>query len=161
MTINSLRGLIGEFGLTLSKGKHKMLQEIGLTLEVLESQLPPYLIASYRNQLAHIKALTDLIETIEKELTAHIKANENIKRLLKIPGVGPLTATAAIAVMGDPKAFKSGREFCAYLGLVPKQTGTGGKVNLGKISKRGDTRLRTLLVQGARAATLLTKESKP
>ena len=81
------------------------------------------------------------------------------KAIADIPGVGLLTATAAVATMGDPKAFKSGREFAAWLGLVPRQTGTGGKTKLLGISKRGDTYLRTLLMHGARS--VLTHAKHP
>lgn len=78
-----------------------------------------------------------------------------------IPGVGPLIATAAVATMGEASAFKSGREFAAYVGLVPKQSGSVGKVRLLGISKRGDTYLRTLFIHGARTAALLVKELGP
>ena len=74
-----------------------------------------------------------------------------MRRLMEIPGVGLLTATAAVATIGEAKAFKSGREFAAFLGLVPRQSGTGGRVKLLGISKRGDVYLRTLLIHGARA----------
>lgn len=81
--------------------------------------------------------------------------------LTNIPGVGPLIATAVVATMGEASAFKSGREFAAYVGLMPRQTGSGGKIRLLRISKRGDTYLRTLFIHGARAAALLTKEPGP
>ncbi|WP_150811671.1 transposase, partial [Pandoraea sputorum] len=77
------------------------------------------------------------------------------------PGVGLLTATAAVATMGDAKVFRSGREFAAYIGLVPKQSGSGGKVNLLSISKRGHTYLRTLLIHGARSVLAHAKETGP
>ena len=76
----------------------------------------------------------------------------------EIPGIGRLTATALVATIGDARAFKSGREFAAFLGLVPRQQGTGGKVRLGSISKRGDTYLRTMLIHGARSVTFGAKE---
>ncbi|WP_258147789.1 transposase, partial [Escherichia coli] len=102
-----------------------------------------------------------LIEDIEKQLTSVARQNETCKRLLDISGVGPLIATAAVATMGEASAFKSGREFAAYVGLVPKQTGSGGKVRLLGISKRGDTYLRTLFIHGARAVALVAKEPGP
>lgn len=80
---------------------------------------------------------------------------------MEIPGVGLLTATAAVATIGDAKAFKSGRELAAYLGLVPRQSGTGGRVKLMGISKRGDVYLRTLLIHGARAVITHQKEREP
>nr|WP_230950132.1 transposase [Burkholderia cepacia] len=82
-------------------------------------------------------------------------------RIVAIPGIGLLTATAAVATMGDAKVFRSGREFAAYIGLVPKQSGSGGKVNLQGISKRGDTYLRTLLTHGARSVLANAKDLDP
>lgn len=84
-----------------------------------------------------------------------------MKAISEIPGVGLLTATAAVAMMGDAKAFRSGREFAAWAGLVPEQTGSGGKVNLHGISKRGDTYLRTLLIHGARSVLTHAKDPGP
>ncbi|MDH6147221.1 transposase [Paraburkholderia sp. WSM4179] len=79
------------------------------------------------------------------------------QKIASIPGIGPLTATALVATIGNPAAFKSGRELAAYLGLVPRQTGTGGKVRLGGISKQGDNYIRTLLIHGARAVLFKSK----
>lgn len=84
-----------------------------------------------------------------------------MKAISEIPGVGLLTATAAVAMMGDAKAFRSGREFAAWAGLVPKQTGSGGKVKLHGISKRGDTYLRTLLIHGARSVLINARDPSP
>ena len=87
-----------------------------------------------------------------------MKQDSAVKAIAEIPGVGLLTATAAVATLGDANAFRSGREFAAWIGLVPRQTGSGGKVSLHGISKRGDTHLRTLLVHGARSVLRLQKE---
>jgi len=103
--------------------------------------------------------LDEQIAQIEQRLQAWMKQDPASKTIAQIPGVGLLTATAAVATMGDAKAFKSGREFAAWLGLVPGQTGTGGRVRLLGISKRGDTYLRTLLIHGARA--VLTHSKQP
>ena len=91
--------------------------------------------------------MSEDMRTIEKRLGLQLKADPQMQRIAQIPGVGLLTATGAIATMGEASAFKSGREFCAWLGLVPKQTGSGGKVRLGGISKRGDTYLIQFLIQ--------------
>lgn len=88
-------------------------------------------------------------------------AGQGVKSISEIPGVGVLTATAAVATMGDPRSFRSGREFAAWIGLVPKQTGSGGKVTLLGISRRGDTYLRTLLIHGARSVLTHTREPGP
>src|SRR5581483_7946654 len=101
--------------------------------------------------LKRIEALERDIVDIEKKLVAWKKEDESARRLMDIPGVGLLTATAAVAMLGDAKAFKNGREFAAFVGLVPRQSGTGGRVKLLGISKRGDAYLRTLLIHGARA----------
>ena len=104
-----------------------------------------------------VLALHRMREQLVKFRTAQI--NGLRERIAAIPGVGLLSATAAVATMGDAKAFKSGREFAAWLGLVPRQTGTGGRVRLLGISKRGDKYLRTLLIHGARA--VLTHSKSP
>ena len=91
------------------------------------------------------------IGEIERRLKLWHRDNAASRRIAEIPGVGVLSATAAVAAMGDPSAFKSGREFAAWLGLVPRHEGTGGRVRMLGISKRGDTYLRTLLIHGARS----------
>jgi transposase len=161
MQTNALRGLLYEFGATFAKGKRAMFSEIETTFETLVDTLPQVVVDSLREQVARIKKLDEDMLTIEKRLKLQLKQDLQMQRIAKIPGVGLLTATAAIATMGDASAFKSGREFCAWLGLVPTQKGTGGKVKLGGISKRGDTYLRTLLVHGARSVLNATKTPSP
>ena len=161
MQTNALRGLLYEFGATFAQGRKAMFKDVEQTLEDLSAQLPQMVRDSLREQVARIKAIGEDILTIEKRLGLQLKADPHMQRIAQIPGVGLLTATAAIATMGEASAFKSGREFCAWLGLVPKQTGTGGKVRLGGISKRGDTYLRTLLIHGARSVLSHAKEPGP
>jgi len=151
MQTNALRGLLYEFGATFAQGRKALFKDIERTLEDLSEQLPQMVRDSLREQVARIKAMSEDMQAIEKRLAVQLKADPQMQRVAQIPGVGLLTATAAIATMGQASAFKSGREFCAWLGLVPKQTGSGGKVRLGGISKRGDTYLRTLLIHGARS----------
>lgn len=127
----------------------------------LSAQLPQMVRDSLREQVARIKAMSEGMLAIEKRLGLQLKADPQMQRIAQIPGVGLLAATGDIATMGEASAFKSGREFCAWLGLVPKQTGSGGKVRLGGISKRGDTYLRTLLIHGARSVLAHAKESGP
>jgi transposase len=119
--------------------------------------LPAILIDTLREQYARLGALDQQVNDIERRLRQWHNRDEASRRIGEIPGVGLLTATAAIATMGDAKAFGSGREFAAWLGLVPRQTGTGGRIRLLGISKRGDTYLRTLLIHGARAVLTHTK----
>lgn len=163
MQTNALRGLLYEFGATFGRGKNALFSEIEAALETLlaKNSLPQYVADSLREQVGRIKALDQDIKSIEQRLQERLKSNAQMKRIAHIPGVGLLTATAAIATMGEASAFKSGREFCAWLGLVPRQSGTGGKVKLLGISKRGDTYLRTLLIHVARSVLSHSKEPVP
>jgi transposase len=158
MQTNALRGLLYEFGATFAKGRKALFKDVAQALDGLAAQLPQMVRDSLQSQVERIKAMDEEMLAIEKRLGLQLKADPNMKRIAQIPGVGLLTATAAIATMGEASAFKCGREFCAWLGLVPKQTGTGGKVRLGSISKRGDTYLRTLLIHGARSVLAHAKE---
>ena len=161
MQTNALRGLLYEFGATFAQGRKALFKDMERTLEELSAHLPRTLTDSLREQLERIQALSQDIQLIEKRLGLQLKEDAQMRRIARIPGVGLLTATAAIATMGEARAFKSGREFCAWLGLVPKQTGSGGKVRLGGISKRGDTYMRTLLIHGARSVLSHAKEPGP
>lgn len=161
MQTNALRGLLYEFGATFAKGRKAVFADIEATLESLAEQLPQMVRDSLGEQVERIKAITQDMQAIEKRLALHLKGDPAMQRVAQIPGVGLLTATAAIATMGDASAFKSGREFCAWLGLVPTQSGSGGKVRLGQISKRGDTYLRTLLIHGARSVLAHAKQPGP
>lgn len=161
MQTNALRGLLYEFGATFAKGKNALLKEVEATLDGLADTLPQMVADSLREQVLRIKAIEVDMQAIEKRLQLQLGQDPQMQRIAQIPGVGLLTATAAIATMGEARAFSSGREFCAWLGLVPKQTGTGGKVKLQGISKRGDAYLRTLLIHGARSVISHTKQPGP
>ena len=161
MQSNALRGLLYEFGATFARGKNALVGEIEAALEVLTGDIPQYVADSLREQVQRIKDLVKDIKAVEARLAQRLRDDEDMQRVAQIPGVGLLTATAAIATMGQASAFKSGREFCAWLGLVPRQSGTGGKVKLLEISKRGDTYLRTLLIHGARSVLTHAKEPGP
>lgn len=161
MQTNALRGLLYEFGATFAQGRKALFKDMERTLEELSAHLPRTLTDSLREQLERIQALSQDIQLIEKRLGLQLKEDAQMRRIARIPGVGLLTATAAIATMGQASAFKSGREFCAWLGLVPKQTGSGGRVRLGGISRRGDTYLRTLLIHGARSVLSHAKQPGP
>jgi transposase len=161
MQASALRGLLYEFGAVFARGNRALLGELEPALERLSAQLPQMVADSLREQLMRIKALEQDIVCIGQRLALQLRADPQMRRIAQIPGVGVLSATAAIATMGQASAFKSGREFCAWLGLVPKQNGTGGKVRLGAISKRGDTYLRTLLIHGARSVLAHAKQPGP
>ena len=117
-------------------------------------------IDTLREQWARVARLDEEIGEIERRLALWHRSNTACRRIAEIPGVGVLTATAAVAAMGDPAAFRSGREFAAWLGLVPRHSGTGGRVRVLGISKRGDRYLRTLLIHGARSV-LTNRKSLP
>ncbi|WP_105132018.1 IS110 family transposase [Burkholderia sp. BE12] len=161
MQINGLRGLLTEYGEVMGKGRAALDKAIPSVLERLVDRLPAILIDTLREQWNGLAELDKQIAGIERRLQMWMKEDKACKAIAAIPGVGLLTATAAVATMGDVKTFRSGREFAAWIGLVPKQTGSGGKVQLLGISKRGDTYLRKLLIHGARAVLCLTKEPEP
>ena len=149
--INGLRGLLTEYGEVMPQGRAGVRKGIAETLARLADRLPAMVIDTLREQWSRIEKLDGEVAGIEQRIRLWLKGSEACTRIAEIPGVGLLTATAAVATMGDAKAFKSGREFAAFVGLVPRQTGTGGRTKLLGISKRGDTYLRTLLIHGARS----------
>jgi transposase len=161
MQTNALRGLLYEFGATFATGRKALFKDVEQALDDLADKLPQMVRDSLREQVQRIKVLSQDMQAIERRLALQLKADPQMQRIAQIPGVGVLTATAAIATMGQVNAFKSGREFCAWLGLVPTQTGSGGKVRLGNISKRGDTYMRTLLIHGARSVLSHAKDPGP
>jgi transposase len=161
MQVNQLRGLLYEFGADLPAGRQKGMERVPAELAKLEPTLPTMVIETIRSQLQRLAGLDRDIAEIEKKLSAWKKEDVASKKLMQIPGVGLLTATAAVATIGEAKAFKSGREFAAFVGLVPRQSGTGGQVKLLGISKRGSVYLRTLLIHGARAVITHQKEHGP
>jgi transposase len=161
MQIQQLRGLLYEFGADLPQGRQAGMERIPAELAKLEGVLPRMAVEAVEQQIKRIEGFDKDIAELEKKLSVWKKENATIKRLMAIPGVGLLTATAAVAMIGNAKAFKNGREFAAYVGLVPRQSGTGGRVKLLGISKRGDTYLRTLLIHGARSVIQHAKEPGP
>ena len=153
MQTNALRGLLYEFGIVLPEGHNKLLQSIQgeLAKAQQENRLCDVVVLSVQEQLTRINAMQDDIDRLDKRLAAMVRQNQHMLAVQSIPGIGPLTATALVATAADLSTFKSGRQFAAWLGLTPRQLGTGGKTQQLGISKRGDTYLRTLLVHGARA----------
>lgn len=158
MQVNQLRGLLYEFGATFRSGRVAGLKEIQARTAELESTLPGTLMICLQEQLARIDRLQQDIDQIEARIAVWQKQDQACRAIADVPGIGKLTATALVATIGDAKTFKSGREFAAFLGLVPRQNGTGGKVRMGSISKRGDPYLRTLLIHGARSVMYHSKE---
>ena len=157
--INGLRGLLAEYGEVMPQGRAGIVRGIAAALERVSERLPAMVVETLREQWARVIRLDEEIGEMERRLALWHKNNAASRRIAAIPGVGVLSATAAVAAMGDPGAFKSGREFAAWLGLVPRHIGTGGRVRMLGISKRGDSYLRTLLIHGARS--VLTNAKAP
>ena len=149
---NQIRGLLAEFGLVIPKGIYHLPKQIPQLLEA--SELPETFRNLIDGLLAHFRELDRQVAELEAKIKAWHRNSEASRRLEKIPGIGPLGASALVASIGDAKSFKNGRQLAAWLGLVPRQHSTGGKPTLLGISKRGDVYLRTLLIHGARSAIL-------
>ncbi|MBE1273800.1 IS110 family transposase [Enterovibrio baiacu] len=150
--INRIRALLAEFGIVFPTGRAAIHREVPLILEAAENGLPDIARAVLADCFEHLQTLNQRINEAEQSFDLVVKASPNAMRIMKVRGIGPQTATAIIATIGKGEQFDSGRDFAAWLGLVPKQYSTGGKPRLGRITKHGDKYLRTLLVHGARAA---------
>jgi transposase len=159
MQTNALRGLLYEFGEVLPEGYSALAKALPAALASVAERLPAMLIDSLREQWARVQMINTEITTIERRLASALRASEPCRQIAAIPGVGLLTATAAVAALGEPNSFASGREFAAWLGLVPRQSGTGGRIRQLGLSKRGDSYLRTLLIHGARSVMVRGKHS--
>jgi transposase len=151
MQTNELRGLLYEFGVVLPEGHAALLKALPVAMCEAKLRLHAMLMDSLDEQVRRIQQLQADIDLIEHRLSQQMRELPACKAIAQIPGIGLLTATAVVASMGTPSAFKDGREFAAWVGLVPRQTGTGGRVRQLGISKRGDVYLRTLLMHGARS----------
>ena len=147
---NQIRGLLQEEGIVLPQGIGHIHQDLPRLLTNDDGMLSEFSKNLFAELLAEIHMWDQKIKEIEKNLEQMAKADANCLRLLKIPGVGLLTATAVVAHMGSAKQFKNGRQFAACLGLTPREYSSGGKQKLLGISKRGNTYIRKLLIQGAR-----------
>ena len=145
--INRLRGLMAEFGVVLPLGPVTVRRQAASAAEALP-ELARQAVADLLEQL-HL--LDGRIEAYDREIEAQAKLCEPARRLMQIRGIGATTALAIVASVGNAREFKNGRQFAAWIGLVPSQYSSGGKSRLGHISKRGDAYLRNLLVQGARS----------
>ena len=150
-TVNSLRGLLYEFGVVLRGGRQAGLKALAVQRAAIDAQLPATMRLLVDAQLQTLAQISQRIDQLEREIAALQEQLKGARELDRVPGIGPLGSTALAATLGDGRAWRSGREFSASIGLVPAHAGTGGKVRLGHISKRGDPYLRTLLIHGARA----------
>jgi transposase len=151
MMLNAIRGHLAELGIISAKGRNGTTELLEVIASAQDDRIPAAARLSL-DALAHQYAnITAEIRAIEKHIHAWHRSCEESRRLEEVPGIGPIVATALIAEVGDWKAFSSGRNLAAWIGLVPKQHSTGGKERLGGISKQGNRYLRWLLVTGAMA----------
>ena len=159
MLMNSLRGLMAEFGIVVAKGP----QHVGKLVTILgdreDERIPGPMRAGLESLVESLCGLGQQIAVVEGRILTWGRGNETCRHLKTVPGYGPILSSAMAAIVVNPGAFASGRDFSASLGLVPRQEGTGGKLRLGPISKRGNGYLRRLLVNGA-MSVLNSKRAK-
>jgi len=155
--INQLRGLLAEFGLILPLGVHQFEKQLPLALADPKNGLPDLCRQLFNRLFDHFRELHRHVKELETQIQAWHREDSASRRLQAIPGIGPITASALVASIGNANAFKNGRQLAAWLGLVPRQNSSGGKDQLLGISKRGDTYLRTLLIHGARSVLRFVK----
>jgi transposase len=148
---NQIRGMLAEFGLVMPQGIGYIASRVPELIEDASLQLTGGFRLLIDRLLDHLKVLHTQVDELEAQIKAWHKNSDVSKRLEKVPGIGPLTATAIAATVGDAKNFDNGRQLAAWLGLVPRQSSSGGKATLLGMSKRGDAYLRTLLIHGARS----------
>jgi transposase len=160
MLVNALRGHLAEFGLIEAQGLHKVAKLIAIVLDEKDRRISDIARRVLKVIVSQIEDTQTRIAGLERQILAWHKNNPVSQRLATIPGIGPVIATAIAATVTDPRIFCSGREFAAWLGLVPRQNSTGGKARLGGISKRGDSYLRRLLVNSAHTVLLCSKQAK-
>ena len=148
--VNSIRGYLMERGITIPQGISNICRKLPEILSNTTNELTDMLVKELQFLYSEYRELDIKVKEYDKRIEQLCKSDESCARLLKIPGVGFLTASYVRAVIGNPNVFKNGRQFAAWVGLVPRQHSTGGKPRLLGISKRGDVYLRTLLIHGAR-----------
>ena len=149
--INTVRGILREFGLIMPVGARKVVPQVRVWIDDLDAGVPPPIRSILREVCDEIGELERRMRLVETQLEALGNQIHTVAQLRTIPGVGLITATALAAFIGDVTRFPSGRHFASYLGLTPREKSSGSIRRLGRISKRGDTYLRTLLIHGARS----------
>jgi transposase len=150
-TINQMRGLLAEFGIVVPQGVEIFKRQWPQIRREYDGALPPSAWASLDALYAELRYLHAKVLTHDRQIKAYVRAHEAARRLVQVPGIGAITAAALVATIGNGRDFANGRQFAAWLGLVPRQYSTGGQPKLGRITRRGDVYLRTLLVHGARS----------
>lgn len=157
---NQIRGLLGEFGLIIPQGIANIAKRVPELIEDASNELTGSFRLLIDRLMEHLKELDRQVDELDAKIKEWHRASEASRKLEKVPGIGPVTASALIATIGDAKNFDNGRQMAAWLGLVPKQHSSGGKNVLLGISKRGDTYLRTMLIHGARSVIYAAQRKK-
>ena len=152
--INRIRGLLAEFGVVLPQGSRELQGALSEVLEDAANELGTLARLSLQRAQSQWHELDAHLAWCDERIAAHGQANAAVKAAATLLGIGPVTASAVLATVGDFKQFRCGAQFGAWIGLTPRQHSSGGKNNLGGITKRGDTYLRTLLIQGAKSAVM-------
>jgi transposase len=159
---NRIRGLLAEFGLVFAKGPKALREALPDALEDATNELTGLARLALQRASEHWRALDAEIAWCDARIAEHVKADTQAAKAARILGIGPTGASAMSASVGDFRQFRSAHQFAAWLGVVPRQHSSGGKISLGGITKRGDDYLRTLLIQGARSAVAAApKRSDP
>ena len=156
--INSIRAFLAEVGIVAPVGRRGLDQLLELIADGKDQRVPPPARTCLVALSIQLGALREQIRILDRRILGWQRTNETAKRLVALPGVGPALATALVATVADPKVFRSGRDFSAWVGLVPKQNSTGGKAKLGNVSKQGDRYLRSLFTVGALAVIKYAKQ---
>ena len=160
--INRVRGLLAEYGLVFAKGPTALESVLSEVIEDADNEMNALARLAVRQAQTQWRELDVHIAWCDARIAAHVKDNDDVKKATQLMGIGPIGASASVATVGDFKQFKNGAQFGAWMGLVPRQHSSGGKNNLGGITKRGDTYLRSLLIQGAKSAVMSAhKRSDP
>jgi transposase len=157
---NEIRGFLAEFGVIVAKSLGPLRRALPELLEDAENGLPGDFRVLLMGLSEELRALDERIAAFDARIAQVAREDDRIKRLLEIEGIGPITASALVAAVGDATQFNSGRDMAACFGLTPRQHSSGGKNRLGRISKRGDKYIRMLLVHGARAALKAAQNKK-
>ena len=155
--INAIRAHLAEFGIVAPIGRNGVEQLLGVVADANDKRLPEVARACVAALGVQLRMLKAQILEFDRMISAWHRSNETSRRLDKAPGIGPVLATALVATVADPRTFRSGRNFSAWIGLVPKQHSSGGKDRFGHISKQGDRYLRGLFVAGALAVIRYAK----
>lgn len=158
--VNQIRGLLAEYGVVFAAQIQNVRIRLPEIIDDTENGLSEYGRMIFKGLHTDLVTIDERIKSCDTQMAIAFKTDERCQKIGEIEGVGVITATAVVAAMGDPSLFKNGREFAAWLGLVPRQSSSGGKQVLLGISKRGDRYLRTLLIHGARAAICHTADKK-